>query len=677
MGQRSEDTSSAPGTFRERASSLPRPLRDLLELVSVLGHVSASCLVGSGETDGGTLDLAVREHLLRLVDDELSVEQPLLGAASVDMLDVEDRRALHGRAAALPIDPIQRAHHADRAHPPGPAEELAASLTAAARRSSMIGDSSTAARLAGRALSRTTPRSAGWSRRVLDAADAEFAAGHLAEVVTLLDEMDPTELTVEQLDIGVDLMSDAMLRVHGRTWVLERARRLQDQLPVGSPRWDIVEVTRLGFADTATVDTIAGLSAMQDRMDATVSPRAVHAARAWQMVHHLDRGDGLQAALLEQQRDLESTMQPGSVRADASDTEGSLAYQCDDLARSVWRLPQTVRHARAVGDVNRLAASLGHSVVVAVLSGALRTAQHLRDEAEDAALSLVHPPAALHHARGLLALARNDREGLAALLDSDPPPAAEAHGDLFAAGLRGLDAARSHDWSTALPLLDRVHHDAESRGIREPGRRLWVDAELGCALVHEGHLDRAQEIAAALARFGDRPGRLHARGQARRLEGLIASRKGDPSSASTSYDQALADLRGSGFLLQQLRVETERLQVLAALGRAGELRRAHEAASVLADTVGDPRIVDDLALMDPTVTDNGVRSLLTPAEGRVAEAVADGQSNRDIAAAFFLSVRTVEAQLTSIYRKTGARTRTQLALLVLADDGVRRVTTAR
>jgi DNA-binding NarL/FixJ family response regulator len=81
--------------------------------------------------------------------------------------------------------------------------------------------------------------------------------------------------------------------------------------------------------------------------------------------------------------------------------------------------------------------------------------------------------------------------------------------------------------------------------------------------------------------------------------------------------------------------------------------------------------------MDPTVTDDGVRSLLTPAEGRVAEAVADGQSNRDIAAAFFLSVRTVEAQLTSIYRKTGARTRTQLALLVLADDGVRRVTTAR
>jgi DNA-binding CsgD family transcriptional regulator len=664
-------------TLHERVSTMPAPLRDLLELVTVLGRASVSCLIGADMTDEDTLEAALRQQVLRLVGDDLTVQQPVLGAASMDMLDIEGRRAVHRRAATLPIDSVQRAHHADMAHRPGPVDDLAVALAAAARRSSMIGASENAARLAERALRRTTPRSETWSQRVIDAAEAAFAAGHLADVVTLLDGIDPTELPAEQLDRGVDLMSDAMFRVHGRTWVLERARQLQDQLPVGSPRWHIVEVIRLGFADPDRADTIDALDETLHHLDPTASPRAVHAARAWQIVHHLDRGDGLHSALLQQQRDFEPRVGPGMVRFDTSDVEAALAYQCDDLALSRVRLPYMVRHARAVGDVNRLAESLGHSVVVAALSGALRTARDLRDEAEQAAESLSHPPAALQHARGLLALTSDDRADLETVLASVQPPMMEARGDLFAAGLRGLDAAYTRDWETALPLLDRVHHDAESRGIREPGRRLWVDAELGCAFVHTGQLDRARDIASALAELGDRPGRLHARGQARRVLGLIALRNGDPESALTSFDQALVDLRASGFLLQQLRVETERLTALTALGRMRELRQAHDEASSTARAVGEPRILRDLELVVPTVTHEDTRSLLTPAEQRVAEAVADGQSNRDIAAAFFLSVRTIEAQLTSVYRKTGARTRTQLALRVLTDSGAVSPTSSR
>jgi DNA-binding NarL/FixJ family response regulator len=51
---------------------------------------------------------------------------------------------------------------------------------------------------------------------------------------------------------------------------------------------------------------------------------------------------------------------------------------------------------------------------------------------------------------------------------------------------------------------------------------------------------------------------------------------------------------------------------------------------------------------------------LTGAEARVATLVADGASNREIAAALFLSVKTVEAMLTRIYRRLGVRSRTQL-----------------
>ena len=46
---------------------------------------------------------------------------------------------------------------------------------------------------------------------------------------------------------------------------------------------------------------------------------------------------------------------------------------------------------------------------------------------------------------------------------------------------------------------------------------------------------------------------------------------------------------------------------------------------------------------------------------QVAELVAAGMSNREIAATLHMSTRTVEAHLTKIYRHYGVRSRSQLA----------------
>jgi DNA-binding NarL/FixJ family response regulator len=51
---------------------------------------------------------------------------------------------------------------------------------------------------------------------------------------------------------------------------------------------------------------------------------------------------------------------------------------------------------------------------------------------------------------------------------------------------------------------------------------------------------------------------------------------------------------------------------------------------------------------------------LTPQELQVALAVGGGATNREAAAQLFLSPRTVEAHLSSAYRKLGARSRTEL-----------------
>ena len=52
---------------------------------------------------------------------------------------------------------------------------------------------------------------------------------------------------------------------------------------------------------------------------------------------------------------------------------------------------------------------------------------------------------------------------------------------------------------------------------------------------------------------------------------------------------------------------------------------------------------------------------LTVTERRVAELVARGMSNREVAAELFGTVRAVESTLTKTYAKLGVRSRTELA----------------
>ncbi|CAM4041679.1 response regulator [Helcobacillus massiliensis] len=60
--------------------------------------------------------------------------------------------------------------------------------------------------------------------------------------------------------------------------------------------------------------------------------------------------------------------------------------------------------------------------------------------------------------------------------------------------------------------------------------------------------------------------------------------------------------------------------------------------------------------------EEGILTVLTPTERRVAEKVADGCSNQEIAAQLFLAEGTVRNHISALLRKTGARDRTVLAL---------------
>ncbi|HEV7761600.1 MAG TPA: AAA family ATPase [Acidimicrobiales bacterium] len=57
-------------------------------------------------------------------------------------------------------------------------------------------------------------------------------------------------------------------------------------------------------------------------------------------------------------------------------------------------------------------------------------------------------------------------------------------------------------------------------------------------------------------------------------------------------------------------------------------------------------------------------TLLSPAEHRVAVAVAEGRTNQEAAETLYLSVKTIDFHLQNIYRKLGLRSRTELAVVV-------------
>ncbi|MGP4022098.1 helix-turn-helix transcriptional regulator [Actinomadura sp. 3N407] len=62
----------------------------------------------------------------------------------------------------------------------------------------------------------------------------------------------------------------------------------------------------------------------------------------------------------------------------------------------------------------------------------------------------------------------------------------------------------------------------------------------------------------------------------------------------------------------------------------------------------------------------GALSGLTPQELRIALAVGEGATNRDVAAQLFLSPRTIEYHLRKVFQKTGTASRTELTFLIRA-----------
>lgn len=214
----------------------------------------------------------------------------------------------------------------------------------------------------------------------------------------------------------------------------------------------------------------------------------------------------------------------------------------------------------------------------------------------------------------------------------------------------------------AVPALARawelmIHGEVESPG------RFPVLPDLVEGLVAVGQADEAAAAAHALDGISRRLDRSWIRALAARCEAVVAEARGDESLAVAAFDRALHEhgqqdrpldcartLLAYGILRRRQRRKSSARELLgSALERfdaAGASQWA-ERSRVELGRIGGRRAT-------PAGT-------LSATESEIARLVAAGRTNREVAAALHLSARTVEWNLSRLYRKLGVRSRTELA----------------
>jgi DNA-binding CsgD family transcriptional regulator len=202
------------------------------------------------------------------------------------------------------------------------------------------------------------------------------------------------------------------------------------------------------------------------------------------------------------------------------------------------------------------------------------------------------------------------------------------------------------------------------------GPALHTMAEFVEALVRAGQPERAADLVGRFERWTSRTTSPELHALAARCRALLAG--GDEADGEYRRSLELHSLtetpmeRARTELLygQHLRRARRRSEAQAHLRAALETFRRIE-AHVWAKQAQDELRAAGGEVPDPRPV---VLSTLTPQERRIALAVSDGLTNREVAARLFVSSRTVDHHLRRIFQKLGIRSRTELVRLVLTDS---------
>ncbi|MFC9287997.1 ATP-binding protein [Streptomyces sp. NPDC057052] len=598
---------------------------------------------------------------------------PLISAALYAEAPAQERRAAHTALSTAASDPIERARHLALSTT-GTDPEVAARLSEAAALARDRGAPSVAASL-GLLAARHTPADGGPApdERRLEAAEDAIIAG--------------------EVDLARDIAREVLTRA---TAPAERVRAWMVVIEAAGQA--------LGDVDAVYPQVLA------DAGDDPVLLAQVHYQLAW-------RGLVVQGDFAEAREQAAHAAELAARGADRRSELMALALQAStetlmghpDAPVTIKRAlkepqdPYVACHHNGPGAArfrwllmsDQL--SEARSTITALLRevrrrGMVESEVHFQRFLAETELRSGHCGRALDLARESLRLARDSGIGLGASamlaslaeasggevgraleLAREAAGRAEEDGDqmYLSRALAALGHARlvAGDAAGAVASLRRVRELETGLGINDPARGRW-QGDLAEALVRVGEPGEAQEVVDVTREDALRLGRESILAALDRAEALVRAARGDREGALarlTSVQDRFAKLgygleeARAAFAVARLRTRrpgpTSYDEAARLFRRCRALPWLRQVEVAAAEEPAGPAVVP--APMPAFDALEGLASM----ERQVAALVMEGATNREIAARLFISVKTVEATLTRVYRKLGIRSRVDIVRL--------------
>jgi DNA-binding CsgD family transcriptional regulator len=664
-----------------RLGALPARVRETLAVVAALAAPSMAVLEALGGTGVDDVEFAQRRGVVEFDGDRIRFAHPLLAPACYEAMPLHRRRRLHRRLAELDVDLEERARHLAIAAP-GPDEEVAGALDAAAAQAHARGAAQAAADLSERAVA-LTPADAleRINRRRIAAAEHCRYAGDTKKAAVLLKE------AVAASGPG-RVRAEALSRLAGPRGLTEgfpvavNLLRLALAEPGLEPSQEVNILCELVWLAQQGGDNRegaryaeAGLALAEQLADPATLALALAAAAQITFA----RTGGIQRDLLDRALELEQTLDGDAYTAarwwtwhaglpmrlsPSRVTLALLLGRSDrhDESRALWRALIAEATERADPDVVRC---LFHCAQMEMTAGAWDAAAQLCAEAiqvtrqiglemfEPLCLSIL---AEIDAYRGATGEARRSIPELLRICETARFRWAAFRLRIALAVLELSYDDGAASWQQATPLL----RDAEELDVYHA--RLAGSAGIE-ALLAIGDLPRAERLLAQIDRRAA-DGDTALRPLVHRCRGLLLASKGD-------WDRAIASLEAATVAPEPPQGVNpfELARSLLALGtvqrRAQHKRAAHESlkrAAGIFERLG-ARVWLDKARSE--LRHIGGRTAsdahLSETERRIVELVVAGRRNSEVAARLSLSPNTVAWNLSKVYRKLGVRSRTELA----------------
>lgn len=641
--------------FTAQARSLGTAGQAALAVAAVAGTdlrvVAAACRALDVPVDA--LTEAENAGLVQIADGHVEFRHPLIRAAV--HAAAPDRRAIH-RAVAEAFGPDDDRHAWHRAEAAlGPDAEVAGLLVRAARRAHERSAHDVAAAAYERA-ARLSPDVRQHASLCVTAAESAWLAGETRRSVSLLDEVG---------DVAETRAVELRAAIAARTGSLTEARDLCRIAARESADADSAVVL---LADAVNAcfylgDTVTGVELAHEieaSLERVTTPRA--------------RGLGQMAAGVA--RILANRGGADQIRAAVGLLESSGLLR-DDRRRLSWLMigPMFLRDADSGADLRRVVADARAEAAVGTLPALLfhvardeaTTNQWVRAEATyDEATRLARETgqetdlamclAGLAWLRARL----GDEERCRALVAEALPicQARDIHigrvWSLFALGELELGLG---DPRKALAHLEELAALLDELHLTDPD--LSPAPELTDAMVRLGRRDDALRVARRYRAEAAAKGQPWALGRAERTLGMLADGFDPHFEASLGYHERTLD---------DFETARTRLAYGARLRRARRRVDARPHLHAALETFENLRAARwaDLAAIELGATGETIQrrtpgETLTPQELQVSLLLAEGKTTREVAAALFLSPKTIEYHLRKVYTKLGIRSRAELA----------------